>query len=287
MKKRKIDTSKVIICTILVLFCLLILYPLIYILSVSVSSKLAVMQGKVWLYPIGFNLDAYKYVIQYDNFLNSYWNSIKMTCLGTGMSLIVNCVVAYPLSRMHLKGRKFFNLYFVITMVFNSGLMATYMNIVNLGLYDTIWAVLLPSTAGAYNLILMRTFFEQIPASLEEAALIDGAGDWTIFTKLTLPLSGPIISTEILFFAVHRWNSWYTEFLYLNDKSKYPLQLVVRSIVLTGENDIGKALGNSEQFLTQSLKYSVIVLSVIPMLIIYPIIQKYLVKGVMLGAVKG
>ena len=287
VKKKRIDTSTIIISTIIVLFCLLILYPFIYIISVSFSNKLAVMQGEVWFLPIGFNLDAYKYVLQYDSFLSSYWNSIKMTVTDTLLAVTVNCIVAYPLSRMHLKGRRYFNLYFMFTMIFNAGLMANYMNIVKLGLYDTIWAILLPSTCGAYNLILMRTFFEQIPDGLEEAAIVDGAGDWTIFTKVVIPLSGPIISTEVLFFAVNRWNSWYNEFLYLNDKAKYPLQLVVRSIVLTGENDIGKAVANADQMLGTSLKYAVIILSIIPMMILYPIIQKYLVKGIMLGAIKG
>ena len=285
--QKKIEGDKVVVVVILSLFCLMILLPFIYIVSVSLSSKLAVVQGKVWLWPVGINLDAYKRVIHYDGFLRSYGNTILYTVLDTAISLVVNTLTAYALSKMHLKGRRAFNIYFMFTMMFSGGLIASYLNMKSLKLVGTIWAVVLPAACGAYNMILMRTFFEQMPIAMEESAIIDGANDFQVFTKIALPLSSPIISTMILFFAVNRWNSWFTEFIYLNDKKMYPLQLVIRSIVLTGETDVAALSGGSEIILGQSIKFAVIILSMIPMLILYPLIQKYLVKGIMLGAIKG
>lgn len=285
--RKKIEAGQILNIVFLCLFCLMIILPLIYILSVSLSSKLAVLQNKVWLWPIGINFEAYKKVIQYDGFLRSYLNTILYTVADTLIALTVNTLTAYPLSKMYLKGRRAFNLYFMFTMMFSGGLIACYLNMKSLNLVGTIWAVLLPSACGAFNMILMRTFFEQLPVSLEESAIIDGANDFQVFTKITLPLSGPILSTMVLFFAVNRWNSWFTEFIYLNDKKMYPLQLVIRSIVLTGETEVAALSGGSEVVLGQSIKFAVIILSMIPMLILYPLIQKYLVKGVMLGAIKG
>ena len=282
-RKKKLTGGQILICTILILFCLMILYPLLYILAVSLSSNVAVMQGDVWLWPVGFNLDSYKEILHYDNFLNSYWNTVRYTAVDTALALLINTLTAYPLSRRHFRGRRAFNLYFTFTMLFSGGLIAQYINMKSLGLLDSIWAILLPSCCGAYNLILVRTFFESIPVELEESALIDGANDFTIFSRVTIPLSGPIISTMVLFFAVHRWNSWFNEFIYLNDKAKQPLQLIIRTIVLGSEN-ISSA---NSAMLGQSLKFAAIVLAMIPMLILYPFIQKYLVKGIMLGSVKG
>ena len=170
-------------------------------------------------------------------------------------------------------------------MLFSVVLIASYNDMTKMGLNGTIWAVLFPAACSPYTIILMRTFFEQIPTSMEESAFIDGANDFHVFTKITIPLSKPIISTVVLLFAVNRWNSWFNEFIYLTDKKLYPLQLVIRSIVLTGESE--GALQAGEVVLGQSLKYAVVILAMIPMLILYPLIQKYLVKGIMLGAVKG
>ena len=173
------------------------------------------------------------------------------------------------------------------SMMFGGGLIASYMNLKSLGLTGTIWAVLLPACCNAYYLILTRTFFEQVPIEMEESAKIDGASDLTIFSKIYLPVSKPIISTMILFFSVERWNSWFSEYIYLPRKEQFPLQLVLRQIVIAGQMDVGAAALSDEKLLSTSLKYSSILLAVLPMLIIYPLLQKYLVKGIMLGAVKG
>ena len=287
MKKEKLTSYQIVSIVFLSIFSLLILYPFVYIVAVSLSAKMPVMQGKVWLWPIGTNLKAYNEIIHYDNFLNSYWNSIKYTFTGTALALVINLLTAYPLSKGYLRGRRTFNFYFVFTMMFGGGLVASYMNLKSLGLTGTIWAVLLPACCNAYYLILTRTFFEQVPIEMEESAKIDGASDLTIFSKIYLPVSKPIISTMILFFSVERWNSWFSEYIYLPRKEQFPLQLVLRQIVIAGQMDVGAAALSDEKLLSTSLKYSSIVLAVLPMLIIYPLLQKYLVKGVMLGAVKG
>lgn len=287
MKKEKLTSYQIISIICLSIFALLILYPFAYILAVSLSAKLPVMQGKVWLWPIGVNLKAYNEIIHYDNFLNSYWNSLKYTVTGTALALAINLLTAYPLSKGYLRGRRAFNLYFVFTMMFSGGLIASYMNAKSFGLTGTIWAVLLPACCNAYYLILTRTFFEQVPIEMEESAKIDGAGELTIFSKIYLPVSKPIISTMLLFFSVERWNSWFSEYIYLSKKEQFPLQLVLRQIVIAGQMDVGAAALSDEKLLSTSLKYASIVLAIIPMLIIYPLLQKYLVKGVMLGAVKG
>ena len=205
--------------------------------------------------------------------------------MDTIISLIITLLTAYPLSKSYLRGRKFFNIYFVFTMLFSGGLIASYINMTKMGLNGTIWAVLLPAACSPYTIILVRTFFEQIPSSIEESAFIDGANDFYVFSQITIPLSKPVISTVVLLFAVNRWNSWFSEFIYLSDKKLYSLQLVIRSIVLTGESEGVMQVG--EAVLGQSLKYAVVILAMVPMLILYPLIQKYLVKGIMLGAVKG
>lgn len=284
-KHKKIESSKLICAIVLTIFCLMVLFPFINVLAISLSARLPVSQGKVWLWPVGFNFDAYKRAFAYDGFLRSYWNTIRYTLMDTIISLTITMLTAYPLSKPYLRGRKFFNIFFVFTMLFSGGLIASYINMTKMGLNGTIWAVLLPAACSPYTMILMRTFFEQIPKSMEESAFIDGANDFHVFSHITVPLSKPIISTVVLLFAVNRWNSWFNEFIYLTDKKLYPLQLIIRSIVLTGESE--GAVQAGEAVLGQSLKYAVVILAMIPMLILYPLIQKYLVKGIMLGAVKG
>ncbi len=286
LTRKKITGSYITVSVILSLCTLIILYPFIYILAVSLSDSVSVMQNDVWLWPIGFNLDAYKKVASVNNFLNSYKNTFLYTLVGTAIALVVTTLTAYPLSKSYLKGRRFFNLMIVFTMMFSGGLVAGYLNIKELGIMNSIWAIVLPGCCSAYNMILMRTFFEQLPISMEESAKLDGASDMAILLKIILPLSTPIISTMVLFYAVGRWNSWFTEFIYLRDADKFPLQLIIRSVVLTGEMDMA-AQGSSEIVTATSLKYSVVIVSMIPMLILYPLIQKYLVKGIMIGAVKG
>jgi len=230
-----------------------------------------------------------KKVIEVPGFFQGYLNTIYYTVLGTLIGLTVTCLTAYPLSKQYLKGRRFFNLMFVFTMMFSGGLVASYINYRSLNILNTVWAVVLPGAISAYNMILTRTFFEQIPVSLEESAKLDGAGDLTVFAKIYLPLSIPIISTIMLFIVVGRWNSWFHEFIVLMDKAKYPVQIVIRNVVLEDEIRLStqQAMSDQTTVTVTSLKYSIIILTMVPMLILYPFIQKYLVKGIMVGAIKG
>lgn len=209
---KKIAGDKVFCAIVLTLFCLMIIFPFLNVLAISLSSRLSVSQGRVWLWPVGFNLESYKRAFAYDGFLRSYWNTIRYTFMDTVLSLAITMLTAYPLSKSYLRGRKFFNVFFVFTMLFSGGLIASYINMTKMGLNGTIWAVLFPAACSPYTIILMRTFFEQIPTSMEESAFIDGANDFHVFTKITIPLSKPIISTVVLLFAVNRWNSWFNEF---------------------------------------------------------------------------
>ena len=252
------------------------------------SAACLLYTSRVWLYPIGFNLTAYSKVFQVKNFLRSYGNTILYTVVGTSISLIMTTLTAYPLSKPYLKGRKFFNFMIMFTMMFGGGLIANYILIKSLHMINTIWAIVIPGAVSAWNMVLMRTYFEQLPESLEESAKLDGANDFQILYKIVLPTSTPIISTMVLYYAVGQWNSWFAPFIYLSDADKFPLQLVVRGIVLTGEMNVMQQIANGgEVVLANSLKYAIIMISMIPMLILYPLIQRYLVKGIMVGAIKG
>jgi len=288
-KKKKLQPYYVVICVLMIAFVSTILYPFIYLLAVSLSGDLAVLQNRVWLWPVDFTVAAYKKVIEVPGFFQGYLNTIYYTVLGTLIGLTVTCLTAYPLSKQYLKGRRFFNLMFVFTMMFSGGLVASYINYRSLNILNTVWAVVLPGAISAYNMILTRTFFEQIPVSLEESAKLDGAGDLTVFAKIYLPLSIPIISTIMLFIVVGRWNSWFHEFIVLMDKAKYPVQIVIRNVVLEDEIRLStqQAMSDQTTVTVTSLKYSIIILTMVPMLILYPFIQKYLVKGIMVGAIKG
>ena len=286
--KGRTRPGNIFIRIILILCSLLIIYPFLYLLAVSFSSKLPILQNRVWLYPIGFNLTAYSKVFQVKNFLRSYGNTILYTVVGTSISLIMTTLTAYPLSKPYLKGRKFFNFMIMFTMMFGGGLIANYILIKSLHMINTIWAIVIPGAVSAWNMVLMRTYFEQLPESLEESAKLDGANDFQILYKIVLPTSTPIISTMVLYYAVGQWNSWFAPFIYLSDADKFPLQLFVRGIVLTGEMNVMQQIANGgEVVLANSLKYAIIMISMIPMLILYPLIQRYLVKGIMVGAIKG
>lgn len=271
---------------------LVVLYPLVYVLSASFSSVNAVVSGRVWLWPVDVSFDAYKAVFKSKNLLMGYKNSIIYTALGTTVNLLVTILAAYPLSRKDLKGRNLFTGVFAFTMLFSGGMIATYMVVNNLRLINTIWAIILPGAISVWNMIIMRTYFQSaIPNELYESASLDGCGDFKFLIMIVLPLSKTIIAVIAMYYAVGHWNSYFNPMLYLTDMKKYPLQMVLREILILGqmESDMIRAM-NADQFrqgLGQLLKYSVIVVSSVPMLLVYACIQKYFVKGVMIGAIKG
>ena len=277
----------------LALFLIIVLYPFVYIISCSFSSGQALISGKVTLLPVDPTLDGYRAILEYRDIWTGFANSFLYTISGTLIGLVLTILAAYPLSRSSLVGRKPIMMLFLFTMLFNGGLVPNYMLILNLGLMNTIWAVILPMTLSAYNVIVARTFFiSSIPNELHESAELDGCGEFRFLISIVLPLSKAIMAVLVLWIAIGIWNSYFNPMIYLNDKKKYPLQLILREILLMANVDFTKAAANPElyyknQQLSEILRYGTIIISALPLMILYPFIQKYFVQGVMIGSVKG
>ncbi|CAH1192220.1 hypothetical protein PAECIP111891_00240 [Paenibacillus allorhizoplanae] len=262
------------------------LYPVLYMLAVSLSDTSAVVQGKVFLFPKGFNFDAYKEVLKNDKIPRAYLNSVYYTALGTFINLLFTAVAAYPLSQRTFFGRKWFMLMIIITMFFNAGIIPTYMVVQQLGLLDTVWALVIPNAIWTMELIILKSFYENMSSQIREAALIDGASDYRILFSIVIPLSKPALASIGLFYFMGHWNSFFIPMIYLSDKEMYPLQVVLRDMLIyNAENDAG--LVDRAALAPQAMKNATIVLSMIPVLLIYPFAQKYFAKGVMLGSEKG
>lgn len=296
MGKRRTTQDKVVYFVNYVLLGLLlitILYPLVYIVSASFSSGDALMSGKVRLLPVDLTLLSYKTVFEYDAIWTGFVNSVIYTVAGTLVSIVLTLLAAYPLSREDFQGKKVFSSIFLFTMMFSGGLIPSYMLIKNLGLMNTMWAIILPGAVSAYNVIVARTFFNQsIPKELLEASQMDGCSDFRFFSRIVLPLSKPIIAVLCLWVAVALWNGYFNPLLYINDEGKYPLQLVLRRILLMSQvnfanANIDPARVAENRYLSEMLKYATIIISSLPLMIVYPFVQKYFVKGVMIGSVKG
>ncbi len=275
----------------LVLMLLLLvvtLYPLYYMGIVSISSGGAVSRGEVLWLPKGINLQAYKYVLDDPAVLRSYGNTVFYTALGTLISLVLTTLCAYPLSRNHFYGRAVFSLFVIFTMFFDGGLIPRFMVVHGLGMVDTIWALVIPTAISVFNMILMRTFFEQIPEALHESATVDGAGEYRTLLQIVLPLSMPVMATMFLFYAVGQWNSFFPALIYLNEKELYPLQIILRNIVIQGDMASQTTqMGADMATMSATIKYAVVYVAILPVLCIYPFVQKYFVQGAMLGSVKG
>lgn len=275
---------------ILFLFLLTTLYPFWYVVIVSFSDGKAVLGGRVSIIPVGFTLDTYKVILKDSSILTSFKNTIIYTGLGTAINLFVTSMCAYPLSRPNLKGKGIFMKLIVFTMFFSGGMIPTYLVVYQLHLIDTIWAMVLPSAISTYNMIVMRTFFMGIPEELHESAELDGANDLQVLFRVVLPLSKPIMATMLLFYAVGHWNSYMDALLYLNSKRLFPLQSILRNMVVDGQfTDAQMSVGGGSSFtvIETTMKYATIVISTVPILMIYPFVQKYFVKGVMVGSLKG
>lgn len=279
--------------TLLAVFLLAVLYPFIYLISCSFSSGDALMTGKVKLLPVEPTLLGYKTVFAYRPIWNGYLNSLIYMVSGTMVSVVLTIMASYPLSRDDIKGKKIFMGYFLFTMMFNGGLVPTYLLVKQLHMIDSIWAIILPTALSAYNVIVARTYYRQnIPLELLEASRLDGCDDFRFLLKIVIPLSKPIIAVISLWVAVALWNSYFSALIYLNSEEKYPLQLVLRGILIMGSTDLSQSGVDPEirirnQYLGEMLKYGTIVVSSLPLMILYPFVQKYFVKGVMIGSVKG
>lgn len=281
-----------IVLAILTIVCVIVLYPLIHVVSVSFSSPYAVMANEVGLLPKKLNLEAYRRVFRYSAIWRSYLNTIAYTVVGTIINVILTSMGAYPLSRKDFYGRNFWTFYFTLTMFFSGGMIPTYLLVQKLKLVDTFWVMVILGAVSTWNMIIMRTFFQNnIPDSLQEAAIIDGANDLKIFIKIVLPLSTPIIAVMTLFYGVGHWNSFFTALIYLNNRSKYPLQLILREILLQNilAQELGEGIGSAgeQEFIGQTIRYASIVVATVPILMVYPFLQKYFVKGILVGAIKG
>lgn len=296
MKKKKITQDKLVYFINYILLGLLlitILYPLVYVISASFSSGEALASGAVRLFPVEPTLLSYKTVFEYDAIWIGFVNSIIYTAAGTLVSMLLTLLAAYPLSRDDFRGKKVLSSIFLFTMMFSGGLIPTYMLVKNLGLMNTMWSIILPTAVSAYNVIVARTFFNQtIPKELLEASQMDGCSDFRFFSQIVIPLSKPIVAVLCLWIAISLWNGYFNPLIYINDESKYPLQLVLRRILLMSQvnfanANIDPARVAANRYLSQMLQYSTIIISSLPLLILYPFIQKYFVKGVMIGSVKG
>ena len=275
----------------LILMVLLIIYPVVYVVSASLSGRDAIVHGRVILFPVDFNLDAYKYLLADKTIWISYLNAIYYTVVGTIVALIVTISGAYPLSKSYLKGNRVISFFISTTLWINAGMIPMFLNFRDLGLVNTRTAIIIGFACSTYNFILMRNFFSSIPKALEEAAKIDGAGHFRILTSVYLPLSMPSIATITLFYAVAKWNSYLWPMILLQDENMMPIQVVIKKLIvdMQGLSIKGDSVdtGLFNTFSNEGLLYAGIVVSALPMIILYPFIQKHFTKGVMVGAVKG
>ncbi|MDQ8735115.1 carbohydrate ABC transporter permease [Paenibacillus sp. LHD-38] len=287
------------ICNYLYVFLafIIVAYPVIYMISASISDPNLVGSGEMWLWPKGITFEGYQRVFQNSSIWTGYGNTILYTVVGTAINLLVTLPAAYALSRKDFLGRNFFMGMFLVTMFFGGGLVPSYLLVKELGMINTMWAIVIPSAASIWNIIVARTFFQSsIPKELQEAAQIDGCTNMRLFIKIILPLSMPIIAVMALFYGVGNWNSYFSALIYLNDAAKYPLQLVLRQILVLqemsaqggGAMDASSASAlNNKAEIASLVKYAVIIVATAPIIAVYPFLQRYFVQGVMIGSVKG
>ena len=271
---------------------LLVLYPLFFVLIASISAPETVMRGEVWLWPKELSFVGYERLFANSELVRGFLNTLLYTTTGTALNVLMTIAAAYPLSRVDFKGRHVFTLIIVFTMFFSGGMIPNYLLVKELGMLDTIWAIIIPSAVSVWNIIIMRTFFQSsIPKEMQEAAFIDGASNMRVLLRIVLPLSGPILAVMVLFYAVGHWNSYFSALIYLSDRANYPMQLFLREILVQGQ--MQEMVDISDDSLARSLmdaeaiKYAAVIVTNLPMLLLYPFLQKYFVKGVMIGAIKG
>lgn len=275
--------------TLMVLLTIVTLYPLINQIAYSFSGSNAILNGKVGLLPVDFTLSTYKDIMSEAMFVKDYINTIVYTVVGTLIGLIMTTICAYALSKKGLYGGGVFLKLIVFTMFFGGGLIPYFMLIKNLGMLDTIWAIVLPGAIMPYHVLLMRTYFSGLPDDLEDASRIDGLSQFGHFIRIALPLSKPILATITLFIAVIYWNDWFSALIYLNDGAKHPVTLYLRNIMMgsTMASQSGQGVDASVKSVAQSVQAASMIMVIFPVLCIYPCVQKYFVKGVMIGAIKG
>ena len=292
-KKKKVSPGDrifgIVVTLVVLAMCIMVLYPIYYMFIVSISDGNAVLRGDITVLPQGINFGAYKAVLTNEYVPLAYLNTILYTVIGTFIAVAMTALCAYPLSRKEFYGRGLFTGIVVFTMFFDAGIISNYMVVRSTGIMNTMWAIVLPGSINGWYMIIMRTFFADIPEELFESARLDGANDLTIFAKMVLPLSKAVLATMVLFYAVGFWNQWLQPLIYLDDRKKFPMQLILRNIVLGADAALSKSMSAATDMATMGLniKYAVIFVTILPILVIYPFVQKYFVKGVMVGSVKG
>lgn len=287
--KSRISLFTVINVVVLLGVVIVTLYPFLYMIAVSLSKDVYVMKGEISFFPKGINLDMYKFVLNDPRILTGYVNTLIYTIVGTALSLMITSLGAYSLSKREMPFFKVFTLMIVFTMFFNGGMIPTFLVVKSYGLMDTLWGMVLPAVVSTWNLLIMRTFYSGVPVELEESGKIDGLNELGIFFRIVMPLSKAIFATIGLFYAVAMWNNFMLPLLYLRNPDLFPLQVILRNIVLAGQLNSSDAMGigGDQVIVEESLKYATIMVATLPILAVYPFLQKYFVKGVMIGAIKG
>ncbi|KQX49225.1 ABC transporter permease [Paenibacillus sp. Root444D2] len=275
--------------SLLTLVSLITIIPFVYIVSMSFASPGEVAKGGLLLFPSKFTLGAYKYIFSTDTMVRSILISIYITVFGTLINLLLTSFTAYPLAKATLRGRKTILLMILITMLFSGGLIPTYFVVKAFGMINTYWSLMIPTAISAFNLIVLKNFFQQIPESLVDSAKIDGCNDVGILFRIILPLSMPAMATFGLFYAVGHWNTFFNAVMYMNDAEKFPVQVILRQIVLLSQDQIGNTTSQQDptDFLPQTIRMASIVVATVPIVLVYPFLQKHFAKGVLLGSVKG
>ncbi|CAN7287670.1 carbohydrate ABC transporter permease [Paenibacillus sp. LjRoot153] len=291
MHKKTLSDWTFDICIYLVLLLcgLATLLPLANVLSKAISDESAVVSGKVGIFPVGFQLDTMKYVVSSSQFLHSIGISLLITVVGTVIAILVTALTAYPLSKRHLPGISIIMVLFIFTMMFNGGIIPNYLLMKKLHLINSLWSLMLPALISVFNMLVIKSYYESLPEALEESAKMDGARNFTILWKIVLPLSVPVIATIALFYAVYFWNDYFHPMLYINDASLKPLQLYLRDIVMDADSSsaVNKSVDDMMNVSAEGIRAATVIASIIPMLLVYPYLQKHFVKGVLIGSVKG
>lgn len=289
-KNKKVTSFDIGLYTIFGILGLLTLYPFYYVVIVSFANTQASAMYTPYLYPHVFDLTGYKMIIGDVYFFKSVMTTLFVTLVGTTLNMVISVMTAYVLSRKRLVGRKQIILFITFTMLFSGGLIPTYLVVSNLGLTNSIWSMIFPGMISTYYVIIMKNYFSSLPQSLEDAAKIDGANDLKVLYKIYLPISKPFMATFALFYAVERWNEWWNAYLYISDKNIKPLQIYLRDILVNFSNQLStqaQSMVNSQgKVYVQSVQMATIVITMLPIMCLYPFLQKYFVKGVMIGAIK-
>lgn len=290
MKKRKISLFDVVLYLVFGLIALITIYPFYNVLIVSLANTLASATYSPYLYPHVFDLTGYKTIMSDTYFYRSLGTTLFVTIVGTTLNMVFSVTAAYVLSRKRLIGRKFFLSAILFTMLFSGGLIPTYLVVSGLGLDNSIWSMIFPSMISTYYLIIMKNYFVSLPASLEEAARIDGANEFVVMTRIFIPISKPFMATFLLFYAVERWNEWWNAYLYISDKNIKPLQIYLRDVLVNFNSQLAtqaqSMMSSHNKVFVQSIEMATIIITMLPILCVYPFVQKYFVKGVLVGSVK-